>query len=333
MKKILSLIKLPASAACLYLLFAGCQKVEHGYISDRIFYQVNPFYISQGVTAVSSSLVGDGSTAPLHVQVLALRDSLGHNADSLLTTPRSIVTYTSTLTYADSTIALMKAKLKDSLVRPFNIAEIGGRLQFTAATTFVPTGRYNLDIAVSNTRGTRVIQNACELIIQPLSRTYNLAYRRFGVYDTTGNTLVSNFDNQDEYCAMEIKHVSGTPVSQIIYKWVDKNGVAFRPNKGEVTAWSAALPTLHNWSPFYPEVYGDSTISQQIPDVGLSMPYFNPIRLANGNTFSDVSCRVDYKLSRASTTSNTILKSMTSLQYLTSGTYYVTVHLNSVVHR
>ena len=158
------------------LLAWGCQKIVHGYLSDRIFYQVNPFVVQQGVTTVSSSLVADGSTEPLHVKVISLKDSLGNDADSILNTPRNIVTYTGTLTPADSTIALLNAKLKDRYVRPFNIAEIGGRLQFTAATTYVPAGTYNMDLLVSNIRGSETLKNACQINITPLTNTYNAGY-------------------------------------------------------------------------------------------------------------------------------------------------------------
>lgn len=320
---------------CIYLLLAGCQKIVHGYISDDIFYQVNPFYVAQGGTTVSAALVGNGSTAPLHVTVLALKDSAGNDMDSVLTTPRSIVTFTGAITYADSTLDLLKTKLKDSLVRPFNIAETGGRLQFTAATSFVPAGTYYMDLQVSNTRGTRTLNNACTIIIQPTGDTYSLAYRRLGVYDATGTTLVSNFDNDDNYCSVEVTHVSSTPVSQVIYKWVDKNGVVFSPAKGEVVAFSKSYPTLHNWIPYYQEVYGDSTITEQIPDYGIMVPYFQTAKVPDGTLFTNggQNCRVDYRINNTDSKDNAVYKSMTAISYLSTGTYYITVHMNSLVHK
>lgn len=317
------------------VFFWSCQKIIHGYLSDRIFYQVNPFAVQQGVTTVSSSLVADGSTEPLHVKVLSLTDSLGNDADSLLTTPKTIVTYTGTLTPADSTLGLFNAKLKDSLVSPFNIAKIGGRLQFTAATAYVPAGSYHLDLQVSNVRGERVLKNACTIQIVPLSTTSVINYKSFRTTDPTGTKDLVRYENNDAYMHVDIENTPSTDAtSKIILKYVDKNGIPFDPSKGEVKVWDAItpiattyFPSLHMWAPYYPIQNTDSAIIQQIPYVNLSFPYFdlNPSNPAAGGA------RIDYRISN--TSDNAMYHTVLVFALFTAGTYNITVHLNAIQHK
>ncbi|GGH59563.1 hypothetical protein HNQ91_000656 [Filimonas zeae] len=319
---------------CLILVTGlACEKRVHGYLSDNIFYQVNPFEVQQGVTTVSGSLVLNGSSAPLHVELAALRDAHGNNADSILRTPRSIKTFKGTLNYTDSTLALFNAKLNDSLVRPFNIAEIGGRLQFTAATTYVPAGSYNMDLVVSNINGEKFLKNACQINITPISDPYKINYRRVQLWDAGKTAPVTTWDN-DVNSAIEVQYVSGTAQAAIVYKFVDKNGKVFNPKQGEVKPWGGTVPHLNNWAPYYPEIATDSTLVQQLPYSGLPFPYYATVKLENGGTFTDGggSCRLDYQILN-STEANPV-KSMTSLTYgITSGTYYVTVYLKNLTHR
>lgn len=324
-------IKYIVGAAMVALISMGCEKRVRGYLSDDIFYQVNPFDVQQGVTTVSSSLILNGSSAPLKVELVALRDANGKDADSLLRTPRSIKTFKGTLDYTDSTLALFNAKLNDSLVRPFNIAEIGGRLQFTAATTYVPIGSYNMDLVVSNINGEKFLKNACQFNITPVAEPYKINYRRVQLFNADKTSPTSTWDN-DANSSIEVQYVSGTDQAAIVYKFVDKNGKAFNPKAGEVKPWSGSLPHLHNWAPYYPLVLTDSTLVQQVPYTGLAIPYYTTVKRDDGQTFTDVSCRMDYQI--FNTTESVPVKSMTSLTYgITSGTYYVTVHLLNMTHR
>lgn len=317
---------------CVILLTGlACQKRVHGYLSDNIFYQVNPFDVQQGVTTVSGSLVLNGSSAPLHVTLAALRDAHGNNADSILRTPRSIKTFKGTMDYTDSTLALFNAKLNDSLVRPFNIAEIGGRLQFTAATNYVPAGTYNMDLIVSNVNGERFLKDICEINITPITEPYKINYRRLQIWDATKSNPTTTWDN-DVNSSIEVTYVSGTEQAAIIYKFVDKNGKAFNPKSGEVKPWSTNTAHLHNWAPYYPEIATDSTLVQQLPYSGLPLPYYTTIRRDDGQTMTDVSCRADYQIFNS--TEVFPVKSMTSLTYgTTSGTFYVTIRLNNITHK
>ena len=314
------------------LMVMGCQKIVKGYLSDDIYYQVNPFKVQQGITTVSSALVLNGSTAPLHVELAALRDSSGNNADSILMKPRSIVTYKSTVTYQDTTIEMFNAKLKDSLVRPFNIANIGGRLQFTAGTSYVPTGTYTMDLKVSNINGERYLKNACTIIVTPLTSAYNKGYFSYRYYKDSAQTQLFRTESDPTYSTFDIAYDGKIGINQIIFKWVDKNGVPFNPKNGGVIdrsnapAATASWPAMHLWTPFYAPVYTDSTIVQKLPDVNQSFPYFSlpNYPVAGG-------ARIDNFVTGMKEHSSVWTVMQFSLYAY--GTYYVTYHLLQDTHK
>lgn len=310
-----------------------CTKVVHGYLSDNVYYQVNPFEVQQGVTTVSSSLVLNGSSAPLHVELMALRDAAGKDADSILMKPQSIVTYKSTVTSNDTTVALLQAKLNDSLVRPFNIAEIGGRLQFTAATTYVPAGNYTMDIKVSNIRGERYLKDACTFIIKPLTETSSLGYYSYRPNDPTGTTQIFRTESDPFYSSFDITHEASAGETKIILKFVDKNGKPFNPKTGEVSDWSevaketTSFPKLSYWAPYYKASYTDSTIVQTIPNIGLRFPFFD----LNASYPASGGLRIDNKIKGLS--SDQVIHTVMYFSLFTVGTYYVTYHLNQDTHK
>lgn len=323
---------IPACLLSFFLLGLGCQKVIHGYISDNIYYQVNPFAVQKGVTTVSSSLILNGSTAPLHVELLALRDSAGNDADSLLRTPRTIMTYKNTVTYMDTTLDMFNAKLNDSAVSPFNVAEIGGRLQFTAATSYVPSGSYYMDLKVSNVNGERVLNNACKIMLKSLSSTFTTGYFSYRYYRDEAKTDLFRTESDATYSTFDIAYKETPGVNQIIFKWVDKNGTPFNPQKGEITdhanapAATTSFPTIHQWAPFYPSEYTDTAIIQKLPVVNFSFPYFDlPVYPATGGV------RIDNEVSGMKDHSSVWTVMTFSLK--TSGTYYITYHLLQDEHK
>ena len=262
--------KFIVAASCLVLgivlLLQGCEKTIHGYLSDRIFYQVNPFNVVQGQTAVSASLVTDGSTTPLHVTLLAFRDATGKNVDTAFTTPQKITTFSGSISFNDSTEEALRAKLKDSMVQPFNIASTGGRLQFTSATTAVTPGSYVMDISVSNVRGTKVINNACTINLTPVE-SYALPGAPYGyLLDTITQARVYNVPE-----ITVIHDASGPAV--ITFKWTDEDGKVFNPSAGEVRT-RAGLASFENWDPFYDVVLTDTAYQFKYPDHVPLFPVF-----------------------------------------------------------
>src|SRR5262245_5141055 len=92
----------------------GCKKQESGFLSDNLYYLENAFSMAQGVTTVSASMVADGSTAPLKVTLLAVREKKsGKSADSLFLKAQPLAVFSGNVTYNDSTPETLRAKLKD----------------------------------------------------------------------------------------------------------------------------------------------------------------------------------------------------------------------------
>lgn len=310
---------------CLLLAILGiysCEKVEKGFLSDSIYYIENPFTIQQGITATSSTLVADGSTNPLRVVLAGIRNKKNNaKADSMFITPQMMSTYTDAVTYEDSTLAKLKAKLRDSLVAPFSINPIGGRLQFTQTSLFIDPGSYSIDVAVSNVKGEKTLRDACNIIVTPMTTIDTLLYKSWTTADAAGN-----FYSLPDNLQMDITH-NGQGPNKIIFQWKDKNGDFFNPAAGEVYGRDQR-PSFKHWDPYYPEVKTTTTIEYEYPQGIPELPAFpsTAIGFDNGICYY----RVDMKYTDIGLHVNTV----SSIKYyVTKGTYTITYYLNNVVRK
>jgi hypothetical protein len=297
----------------------SCEKVEKGFLSDSIYYIENPFTVQQGITTTSATLVADGSTNPLKVTLLSIRDKkTGAKIDSLFLTPKMMSTYTGGITYEDSTLALLKAKLKDSMVAPFSINSIGGRLQFTQTTLYVDPGSYTIDVKVSNIKGERTLQDACNIIVTPIATIDTITYKSWTTADAAGT-----FYTLPATLQMDVKHDAQGP-GKIIFQWKDKNGHFFNPAAGEVYGRDQR-PSFRHWDPYYQEVKTDTSIEYEYPQ---GVPEF-PVFAVSSVGFNDGICyyRVDRKYTDIGLHVNTV---SAIKYYVTRGSYTVTYYLNNV---
>ena len=252
--------------------FIGCKKVETGYISDNMYYIENPLMTTQGAITVSSSIVEDGSTDPVSVELTKVTDENGNDVMTLLTKMDSIMGFSGSVTFLDSTLDLLSKKISVTAAVPLSVNPIGGRIQLTPATQFVPVGTYTIDVKVSNIRGTRTIPNACKIIISGE-----------GSPDTVyAGTYAGTLDNVTLGYAAALANpnisVTYTPseTNKLVYKFFDKNGQVYDPKTGGIFA------RPHRWSmkqfdPYYPEVLTDTSVEYQFPSVPNQFPAFvNP---------------------------------------------------------
>ncbi len=308
-------------AVALLLGVVACEKPEVGYLSDHIFYNTNPLVVAKGVTTYSSVIVANGSTSPLHVKLLAVKNEAGDDVTDEFTMTRSIVTFNKTITYQDSTLAMLEAAMDDSLVTPFQINEIGGRLEFSAATSYLAEGNYNIDIWVSNEKGEYEIDDACEIQLVGQDQTYAMNYKRVttdgGLYETSG-----------DYIKVDVEYVGGGTDSKCIYKFVDKNGNFFNPAAGEVTRRASTYPFFDDWNPWYELELTDTAFVQQMPDYqGIQFPYFTTLKVG-GNDWNDQSARYDWKIKKGNIVGlNEDLLGLISFQYMSRGTFIITTTL------
>lgn len=252
--------------------FIRCNKVETGFISDNMYYIENPLVTSQGTITVSSSIVEDGSTDPVSVQLTKVTDASGNDVMALLTKTDSIMGFSGSISYLDSTIALLNKKISVTAAVPLSVNPIGGRIQLTPATQFVSVGAYSIDIKVSNIRGTKTIPNACKIIIGGA-----------GSPDTVyAGTYAGMLDNNTLGYAAALANpnisVTYTPsqTNKLVYKFFDKNGKVYNPKAGGIftrpSRWS-----MKQFDPYYPEVLTDTSVEYQFPSVPNQFPVFvNP---------------------------------------------------------
>src|SRR5688572_12703271 len=101
-----------------YLIFAvalvlaawGCKKTEIGFLSDKLLYRSNPLTAIKGRVTTSAPLEADGSTQPMSVKLLDVRDASGKTATSLLT-EHEIAIYRAEVRATDTTLVKLAAKL------------------------------------------------------------------------------------------------------------------------------------------------------------------------------------------------------------------------------
>lgn len=311
--------------AAALLVTAGCEKVVKGFLSDNIYYLENPYTVQQGSVSVSSSLATDGSTAPLQVKLLSVKNlATGEPADSILLKPDTIRVYKDAVTDADSTLALLNAKIKDSALAPFSVNPLGGRLQFTQATGYVPTGKYAIDIAVSNVRGSRTISNACIINIIPSSTEDSLYYKAL----SSSNSAEVFTSLPASALSVTIRRNAAGP-NKIILVFKDENGHTFNPANGEVTHRSQR-PSFADWNPFYPEIKTDTSFEYQYPAGVPQIPVFSSLSKYSGYAQGIMYYRVQSAATASGLSYNPVA---TILYYATKGTYYVTYQMSGVVRK
>ena len=246
-------------------IFAGCLKPEKGFLSDNIYYLPNPFVATQGAVTNSKPLQTDGSTDPISVKLLAVRNKItGAVADQLLQ-EKEIQVFTGTVTSADNTIELLNKKLAKKMVKPLNISPIGGRIEISQASEFVDTGRYELDIEVSNVRGKRVLNNVVEIRL--------VSKKHYDLISSANTTSLPNdettFTTESGGLPVTITYLPSGP-NKIILKFVDKNGLPFNPNAGQVIR-RGDRPHFADLDPYYPEEKTDTALVFPYPAVPFPM--------------------------------------------------------------
>ena len=322
MKRLRSLAFLAVVTGLAY----NCKKPLEGFISDNIFYRANPFEAAQGIVSYSAPLEVDGSTAPISVKLLDIRDkSTGKSVMDSLLKEKEVTTFVGEVTAADTTVAALEKKLAKSMVKPFNINPVGGRIELTSATSYIKSGSFEFDIEVTNVRGTRIIKNACDVVLAPSNDPYEWNYRRIQTAEP-GTTAPLTFitDNSSGF-PIDVKYTAGA-VNKIILKWVDKNGKPFNP-KTDMARWVPDFPMFKDWNPYYPEVATDSTLEYKFPKTGLGFPIIKSIVTAGTPWVNDFGLSY-YRILPAATDINKIIRLTHALKYRSDGLYEVTFHIN-----
>ena len=279
------------------LVFYCCKKPEIGFLSDRLFYRNNPFAGILGRVTTGLPIEADGSTVPLNVKLLAIRDKNGQPATKL-TTEYEIAIYKGEVLATDTTLAMLNAKLGTAMYKPFNVNPIGGRLEITPASVFADTGTYDFDIEVSNVKGTKTLNSIAKLRLTPAVDSQIV--RQFATTSIPNQEIA--FVTQSAF-AVTVQRIPGP--NKIIIKFVDKNGVKFNPLAGEVVP-RISLPLVagglryqfKQFAPYYPEVKTDTAFVYEYPVKTPAFPLFTlnnayTVSYRIPNTFNDLNRNIN----------------------------------------
>lgn len=260
------------SALSCLTAFVGCQKTEKGFISDNIFYRENPLTATQGAVKVSAPLVSDGSTNPLAVQLVKVTNERGEDMTAAVTKPFEILGFSAPVTHLDNTVELLNKKITKTQAKPITVGEVGGRIQLTPATQFIPAGTYTLDLNVSNVRGSRNMPNACRVILNGTGSPDTVYAGTYaGTFTESTGGFIANVATPD----VQVTFIPGA-TNKLVYKFIDQNGKVYNPKANGLTVrkqrWS-----MKDFDPYYPEVLTDTSAEYQFPVVPNQFPVFqNP---------------------------------------------------------
>jgi hypothetical protein len=312
------------------LSFYSCKKQVEGFLSDKLFYRTNPFPAIKGRVTTSSPIETDGSTQPLSVELLDIRDVNGKTS-AVLTTEYDIAVYKAEIRSTDTTLEMLNKKLGIAKYKPFNVNPIGGRLEVTPASVYADTGTYEFDIRVSNVAGTRTFNK-----IGKVRLTAPVAFQ------IVGTPLVSTSTAGQETTVTNLPSSSNTVTvtrkpdgpNKVIIKYIDKNGVVFNPKSGQVIP-RISLPTnvrshFAQFDPYYPVELTDTAFVHQYPEKTPTFPlftrnnnnYLNSYRIPN--TFNDLNLNVNAEFA--------VRLYPVELPYV-SGTYVITYKLNTIAKK
>ncbi|WP_143309940.1 DUF5007 domain-containing protein [Chitinophaga vietnamensis] len=267
-------------ALLVIMAFLSCKKVIPGYISDQIRYVDDTFRVPKGTyfTADSRSFQGDGTSYPLSVKLVDIRDLATGKSVKAFTDSQEILVFTRLFNPdTDTTVAQLNAIRTKQRVPPLQIVEKSGQLIVNNGSINIPDGNYTFDISVSNERGTKIFKNISVLQLYLLEFQDNGK----GCAWFKNNTTTSGDIGAP---TMTYKKLSNDGY-RVVLKVTDKNGTPFNPNAGELMK-RGDRPLFESYSRFHPVQYTDTTMIcdfevtpfplKEVPGYGYLMYYRIP---------------------------------------------------------
>ena len=236
----------------------ACRKIEVGFLSDNIRYSNPLIKVERGANYVSPALVSDGSTLPLKVELLAIRNKLTGEIATDLLTSHDVVTWTTPYDYKLDTIeANLRKKLTIVQEPALEINQISGQVRFGTSTSYAEGTKYEFDLRISNVNGTKDFPGIGQIVMPTADSILPIKWfgkTRLRAVDKTTNTIVwTLFEDLDKLekgtsIWQTITHTKDVDLSgskggiTVILQAFDKNGVAFSPAKGELkSSWPGTL--------------------------------------------------------------------------------------------
>ncbi|WP_276501126.1 DUF5007 domain-containing protein [Terrimonas pollutisoli] len=230
------LIRTLLAVACV-LSLGACKKLPDGFLSPIIRYEEDPILIAKGRVYVSSALNFDGSSKPAKIKLLHVYNkTTGQNVDDLFFKKDTIKVWTALYDpKTDTTLEKIAAKQTDAVVPPIIINESSGQLEANFQTLYIPSGDYSFDLEISNGAGSKVyekIGNFTLLDKRPFEAHPEIGTPYIRMIKVGNEGLGANLTKPEEV-EVDIQRTGDAP-NKVIVKMVDKNGIPFSPQGGEI---------------------------------------------------------------------------------------------------
>ncbi len=224
-------------AILIIVTLGGCKKLPDGFLSPIIRYEEDPILIAKGRVYVSSALNFDGSSKPATVKLLHIYDkATGQIVDDLFLKKDTIKVWTALYDpKMDTTLELIAAKQKDAVVTPISVNESSGQLEANFLTLYLPSGDYTFDLEISNGASSKVYEKIGNFTLvdkkpyeahpeigSPYVRMIKVGNESVGTSLTSANDVEVLIDR------------TGNSPNKVTVKMVDKNGIPFNPQAGEI---------------------------------------------------------------------------------------------------
>jgi len=302
----------------LFGFMLGCAKVEKGFISDYMYYSPNPLIATQGNVTNSKAIELDGTTGPVTVKLLAVRNmDTGQPATDMLK-EFTIKQFLGQITSADSTVALVNKKIVQKPALPLEVSEIGGRISLSQATAFVATGNYVIDVQVTNIKGTRTLLNACKIQLLPKTH-YTLDA---GPFFTTSDPDTETGFSASAPLPVNISYDNKGP-NKIRFVFLDKNGVAFDPSAGQIVT-RGDRGNFSQMNPYFPLVRTTTAMEWEFIDLPNGFPIKDGAN-GTGNYY-----RIPARFTVENRNANPVFF---GFKALSPGTYTVTIQIPGITKK
>ncbi|GAB3648143.1 hypothetical protein GCM10028791_11360 [Echinicola sediminis] len=150
-----------------FLGAAACTPPEIGYLSDNVHHTQDTISVPRGAFTVSARPAIENSTAPMKWEIVGFKDIDGNPSNELLEKHEIRIWKEAFNGDTDTTLALAEAKLEFSEEPSILLNEVSGEFAFTQATKNVQGDLFKADVAVSNIKGERLLEDFTVIKLEP----------------------------------------------------------------------------------------------------------------------------------------------------------------------
>lgn len=219
------------------MIFSGlcvaisCKKIEKGFLSPLIHYNVDPMNVPKGRFYASDAINEDGSTIPLHVELLHVYDTkTGKNMDDIFFKKYPVTTWIDAYdSKTDTTVALIQAKQKTVDMPGVFVNDASGQLVANEGALNIPGGDYVFDLKISNIAGSGIYPKVGHFILVDTT-TFENEQSQYDRLYKVGDESVTKLAQKPTVTMMRTADAPNV----VILKILDKNGVPFNPQANEI---------------------------------------------------------------------------------------------------